>query len=258
MLDACFITYIGGHRTRSLILKKEFEQQGRTTYMVSYGSLIPKSKLYIVDVPEHYIKTALTGKDFLKAKVVVMGVYTDDADLVWHPLGKAEGDVPTLCGIQYILVDSNILQYRNARKTYDLFIACGSSDITNAIPKILGRLDLDKKLKVCVVDPLNRDFSNCEVYSNLPHNKFLEKLGQSSRAILGWGQSCFEAYCLDVPTLAIPQKTDHFIEASRLKVSYSFADSVPKELKNIVFDNYDIPMTGAEKTYLKIKDMFYA
>ena len=218
-----------GHR-RSLILGAEFAHLGaQVRYTTHLRHMDPRAALWIVDVPREALdavfKRLKNVRLRMRARVILMGCVDRRATWCWHPLGvdEATENCPWV-GPRYLILPGTLIRfYKHAQAVYDLAVYAGAA---HPLRKAIYGRRTPKGWKVFKAQQMTWE-------------GFLMVLSQARRALLGWGQSVFEALYIGVPVLAVAATPEHVREAGRLGVP--IVTSAEELARRDVFERFALP-----------------
>lgn len=188
----------GGHRVRSRVLARAFRFLGAKTRLVRAPDELRPADLWVIDVPH---PASVLPPD-PSVPVLLMGACDPRARWCWHPLGPPpeQGDWP---GPEHLIVDPGLELLRGLPPRWDLVVYLGTRH------------------------PLRRAFYHALRFpkgwrvvwaQGLAWGDFVAVLARARRALLGWGQSAFEALYLGIPLAVVPARPEHATELQNLPV----------------------------------------
>lgn len=194
-----------GHETRSTALAgalRELEAQVEC-FPVAGESDIPELgdfPLTVMDLPEWLMLRATW--DWKGGKLVAMGYRPRRADLVWHPLGPPS-DTPVLRGREYLILPPDLQSVYFFREGFDVDLLVYFGAAHRWWKQYGGGVRFPQDWRVLVVE------------SRMDREDFLRMLAKTRRALLGWGQTVFEASFLGTPVVVVADKAEHVTESWR-------------------------------------------
>lgn len=148
----------------------------------------------VLDRPPHEVPDLIEDPRLKGSFKVVMGVDHPSADFVWYPLG------PGRAQRELLILDPRISGIVGWGNEYDLYVYFGVNH------RLYGwEFDWPADWKIFVPEGL------------VPEECW-QAMADSKRALLGWGQSCFEAMALGVSHIVVVNDRVQYEEARRLNV----------------------------------------
>ncbi len=201
-----------GHKRRCETFRQVLEEHG--------NSIVDSNPDFlIVDYPEESIPEPIDQTPRL-----LMGTLPRyPQDYAWHALGPHHAQ--TLTGREYLILDPQLLNYKDSPKTGGLLITCGGAD-----PYLLTELLLSQEVLFDFTDVaviLGPGFgrsvnvpTSVKTFTSLNYNAMLKVMSSYHQIICAWGTTTFEAMYLGAHVIPIVLTKDHQDEAKRLKCSY--------------------------------------
>ena len=223
-----------GHIRRSLTLASHLRTEGMEVRVTGHSDeaspWIPASQplnrvadILVLDCPSGIELEIVKAKHRYQTTVALdwFGDVSPDANVIIYPHSARPIEELVFVGFDYVIVRNEVLKYRDIARPKagnKVLVVLGGGDLLGQARKsadLLSSIGFDV---VLVQGPLVRDTTTSSAYPTYfyPDN-FSSLLAESDWVVTNSGGCMFEAMCIGVPTLLMPQTPDE-TEIARLMV----------------------------------------